>query len=154
MLAASQVSKAPFGSSMAYDSQVKYAVLFGGLVGSKYENTTSKLVSGGWKQLHPKTSPPGRFNASMTYDAKDGYIVLFGGADKSGSLNDTWIFSNGNWSQLFPKTSPSARWDASMTYDANDGYVVLFGGEAPNPSFFVVFGDTWDFVQGDWTQVA
>lgn len=46
---------------------------------------------------------------------------------------------------------PSARSGAVMTYDARDGYVLLFGGW--NDQFSGVYGDTWKYSSGTWTQI-
>jgi hypothetical protein len=39
-----------------------------------------------------------------------------------------------------------------MTYDPKDGYGVLFGGDNNSSSW--VYGDTWKFQNGNWTNIT
>lgn len=85
----------------------------------------------------------------MVYDPIDGYVVLFGGSNGN---NDTWAFSHGRWTELPETTAPAARTGACATWDTAAGYLVLFGGQLDAPGQPLT-NDTWDFVQGKWTEL-
>src|SRR5437870_5174130 len=139
-----------FAASMAYDAADGYVILF------SVFGDTWKFNSGSWTNITSSTGPSQRVGASMAYDAAaDGYVILFGGYGGSGSLGDTWKFLGGSWTNITSSTGPSPRSEASMVYDAADGYVVLFGGATiSNGIIAAVFGDTWKFNSGSWTNIT
>jgi YVTN family beta-propeller protein len=146
----------PGVASMTYDAKDGYVLVYGG-----FSENTWEYSAGSWTFLNDTTRQPAqRDNAMMAYDPVDGYVVLFGGqgstcgTQPSYLCGDTWEFSQGVWTQLSPVDSPSARYDASMTFDATDGEIVLFGGISYNSTGFQDLGDTWSFVDGNWTQVG
>ena len=143
----SSVGTAPPGGGglMAYDAAGGYSVLFGGVSTWIFEN-------GRWSELDPKSSPSPRSGAVMVYDAADGYVLLFGGSGCGGTCDDTWAFKGGQWTQLHPSVSPPARTEAAMAYDPRDGYSVLFGGVSAEAVEGTVYGDTWTFRAGGWTE--
>jgi hypothetical protein len=52
-------------------------------------------------------------------------------------------------------TAPSPRYGAAMVDDVGDGYVLLFGGGATPPSGgLLVYGDTWIFAGGAWSNIT
>jgi hypothetical protein len=144
--------------AMTYDAKDGYVVLFGGTNGSGNGvifSGTFAFSHGHWTQIVTSPTPPPSIGSSMVYDAKDGYVVMFGGEaypnNKTTFLGGTWTYSNGTWTKLAPVPSPAPRAWASMAYDPKDGYVVLFGGD--NRNVGGVFGGTWTFAYGNWTQL-
>jgi hypothetical protein len=82
--------------SVAWDSSLKEAVLFGGYVNvSPYTlDGTWTFVHGSWTHVKPLASPSLRYESAMAFDGGDGYLFLFGGTyttvTTSGMLNDSW----------------------------------------------------------------
>ncbi len=59
------------------------------------------------------------------------------------------------WIPVPQVTAPSPRYGAAMVDDVSDGYVLLFGGGTTPPSGgVVVFGDTWIFTNGQWSNIT
>lgn len=135
---------------MAFDAKDGYVVYFSGSTGE-----TWKYAAGLWTELSPAVSPPPRTGASMAYDTADGYVVLFGGYNGTGLLDDSWEFTAGNWTDLTPSlvVSPPARSESAMAYDPTLGELVTFGGCAA-VSCGKVWGDTWGYHAGAWTQLS
>ncbi len=153
--ASSDLPKARYGGTMAYDPVDGYVVLFSG----SGDDATWTFAHGNWTELFPAVSPRGRTGSALVYDARDGYLVLFGGIGKTvpgvtylsaDYLNDTWTFLHGVWTNITTAVAPSPRYDEALTYDAQDGYVLLFGGDYQR-SFL---NDTWTFAGGRWTNVT
>jgi galactose oxidase-like protein len=57
--------------------------------------------------------------------------------------------AGGNWTNLtgFYASGPPGRRDAAGAFDSADGYALSFGGKSSSS----VFGDTWSFSSGSWT---
>ncbi len=149
---------------MTYDAGDEYVLLFGGYtdnghggIGSYTLHDTWKFTAGAWTNItaFSSTAPPPRFMGAMTYDYTDGYALLFGG-DQLGynAMADTWTFSTGNWTDITTSSGPAPppRNFASLTDDPADGYLLLFGGW--DSDTHTVYGDTWTFSHGAWTQVT
>ncbi|MCI4323800.1 MAG: hypothetical protein L3K03_07280 [Thermoplasmata archaeon] len=96
--------------------------------------------------------PTARYAPEMAYDAKDGYVVMFSGENLTQQFDDTWTYKNGTWTQLFPTVSPPSRAGGLFVYDPIDQYLVLFSGVDHYGG--TVFGDTWTFSAGVWTNVS
>jgi hypothetical protein len=130
-------------------------VLFGGYGPSGYLGDTwtwtGGVTTGGWTQVRTLVAPSARSNASMWFDIATDSIILFGGQNTTGVLNDTWSFNGTAWTQLHPSGPPPARASANMVFDIQDNELILFGGI--NTTSKTVFGDTWTFAGGVWTQL-
>ena len=147
------------GSSLAYDDADGYVVFFGSpnfgySAACASANETWTYHAGVWTQLHPTTTPVGRYDPAFVNDTADGYLVLFGGVSATCTTwyeycNDTWAFKAGAWTQLAPSTTPQAREEAGIAYDAAAGSVIMFGGS----SYTGNLNDTWSFAGGNWTQL-
>ena len=87
-------------------------------------------------------------------DPRDGYVVRFGGFVDTLALGSTWTYRAGEWRNVTIGAQPSARGATAMAYDYAGGYVVLFGGANLNLSNPQVFGDTWAYEHGTWTQIV
>src|SRR5207253_2882755 len=74
---------ARFAASMAYDTAIGKAILFGGGYvnhgNSAYYNDTWTWDGTTWAKLRLQTSPSPRREAMMTYDPVRNVVVLFGG---------------------------------------------------------------------------
>src|SRR6267378_4904561 len=141
-------------ASMTYDTADGYVILFGGSAGGAGFGETWRFLGGSWTNISPSSGPTPRVEASIAYDTADGYVILFGGAG-SRILSDTWKFHGGSWTNITRSSGPSPRFEASMAYDTADGYVVAFGGAAfTSNGFTAVYGDTWKFLGGSWTNIT
>lgn len=156
-----------YGSSMAYDSEDGYVVLYGGGKAGTFTNATWTYRAGHWTNITKSagTPPVCRFDASMADDPAAGYLVLFGGNGrpegscfKAGAheqFNDTWRFLDGKWTQIDPAMSPPARWMANLAYSPTGEYLLLFGGAS---ALNFAMADTWEFQvahgAGNWKHVA
>ena len=148
------LSSSPSGRNhcaMAYDSQRRKVVLFGG-----YDSNDRPLgdhweYDGNWVQIFPRNMhpfPPRRGQHAMSYDSDRARTVLFGGGGVSGViLNDTWEYDGTDWKQSIPSSSPQVRVEARMAYDRIRKKTVLFGGYTS----VEVFGDTWEWDGSNWT---
>lgn len=134
------------GHAMAYDSNRRVIVLFGGR-GTDANNVTWEWHGEGWKQRHTPVFPPSRHGTSMAFDSARGVAVLFGGIGFDGFLNDTWEWDGETWTHV-ASTGPSPRADHAMVYDAARGQILLAGGRAIAGSL----GDTWVWDGASWTR--
>ncbi len=151
--------------TLAYDSNRKSALLFGG--------SSSWTASGAWIALNdtwewngldwlrrqPVQSPPARLDSAMAYDPQRKVTVLFGGQDQNFIFADTWEWDGDTWHQVFPKNSPPARCSFGMYYDPNRGAVVIYGGfarqddPATGSTKNVFFDDAWAWDGHNWSQI-
>lgn len=142
-------------ASMAWDAKDGYLLLFGGATsGFTGLNETWKFLHGVWTQLHPAKAPSPRWGASMAWDPTLDALVLFGGCANHVEQNDTWTYVGGTWTNVTTIHSPTPREDASIAFDAAAGYLTVFGGENPDVVPNVAFNDTWEWSQGQWTNIT
>ncbi len=128
-------------SSMTYDSDGGFILLFGGSSGG---NETWKFDTGAWLDVTPATTPSPRYGHAMAYDSASQRTVLFGG---SGG-NETWIYYSGNntWWNSTTLVAPSSRKHHAITYDIASDLIVLFGGDNG-------WDETWTFnATNQWNQ--
>jgi hypothetical protein len=142
---------------MAYDSQRRLAVLFGGsgwtngnytpfndlwewngahwvqrMAQAPATNGWARNQNGIWQLTYTNGQPVGRFYAPLDYDSRRGRMILFGGTtfDPSQSqvqLGDTWEWDGAQW--YFRTTNgPSPRFKDTMAFDSNRGLSLLYGG--------------------------
>jgi len=162
--AASLGSNPPFLQRVALtdDPEDGFVLEFGGETpGLVPTGLTLTYHNGTWRNLTASlpTSPSPRWGAGMGYDPIDHEVVMFGGCATSScspALSDTWTFSGGDWHDITATagTPPSARGLAMMTWDGADGFVLLFGGQVRSGNSLHVFGDTWSFLHGNWTNLT
>jgi len=117
-------------ASATFDSLHGQAVVFGGLGANPQEllAETWTNASGCWTQLHPATSPPGRFDAAIAFDPLVGRVLLYGGRGAGPTvpaLFDAWTWDGTGW---MPSTAAPPRINNPVaTYDANLRKVILVG---------------------------
>lgn len=152
-----QAPNARHSAVMAYDSDRKRVVLFGGVVSSSY-NDLWELDNETWRRIVVAGAlPEPRFNTAMVYDSKRKRLVLFGGnagdlnsQSASDMRNDTWEFDGTSWTETTKPGGPIARWGHAMIYDPVRGVVVMTGGYDDTP--VDPLRDTWEYADGIWTQ--
>jgi N-acetylneuraminic acid mutarotase len=153
-----------FNTGMAYDSDSKKIVLFGGFSsGGRVGDTwTYEVASKTWTNTYPSNSPSSRSDPGMAYDASAKKIILFAGYnyDDSG-CDDTWAYDPtlNSWSKMNPETHPQARYGAVMVYDSYTKKTLLFGGHMVKTTApFASLGYdnevwTYDYVKDSWEMI-
>ncbi|AVI52172.1 hypothetical protein C5O00_13820 [Pukyongia salina] len=140
------------GAAMAYDSEEKCIILFGGsTIDKQYgesKGETWKWDGKEWKKT-TNIGPAGIFNASMAYDEERKEFIRFGGWNGTTRINETWRLSGNNWDKLKTNKSPNPRNHSNMIYDQKNGRMVLFGGHDGEN----VFGDIWEFRNYEWNKI-
>ena len=154
------LSRAPnpmWGSSLAYDPDLKGVVLFGGRDSSgTFYNSTWLFNSTGWWNISSPVAPSPRMGMTLAYDPTDGYLVGFGGYQRTtgpwSADNDTWALRSSGWSKVVVNSgrAPPAEPFGASAWDGRDGYLLAFGGGGTLSSCGSV-GQTWSYVGGNWT---
>ena len=156
-----QPDAAPGGMAMAYDEHQKELILFGGLDGAPPAAAQTWTWTGtDWKQLHPKTNPPGSNSPLLAYDAKLGKVIAL--VDSCSTyqcvaVSKTWSWDGSDWTPLnLPTDPPGPRSSESMVYDGADGTLVLYGRtvRCPDPANCIEDPETWTFDGATWTRHA
>ena len=106
-----------YGQAMAYDSEHKLVVLFGG----KRSTTYIVMIPGrGTDKYGPRWPTWVQIRVSytrMAFDSARQRTVLFGGNDSQHLKNDTWEWDGGVWTQV-ADTGPSSRCAHGITFDS------------------------------------
>jgi hypothetical protein len=122
---------------LAYDSDRKRIVIFGGRDGSSALFAETWEWDGarkGWiERADTAGSPAERAGLAMAYDPVRKKTFLFGGWQPSAGVyaNDQWEWDGptGTWQErLTTGMQPSARYGHTMVYDPDRARVVMFGG--------------------------
>lgn len=138
---------------MAYDPIRQRSLLFGGVgPNTTYLQDTWEWDGVAWTQVNAPVQPSSRRGPAMAYDLERAEVVLFGGGALGTQFGDTWVYDGTTWTQRTPVTSPPARWESTMVFDPLCGRTLLQGGATF--SYQTIFGDSWDWDGGNWTQVA
>jgi hypothetical protein len=151
------------GAAMAYDSDRKKFILFGGRAGSgfNYEDTWEwDPTAGTWTDVSASGGhPSARSQAGMVYEKSATKLLLFGGGrSETGSYDgaginiaysDTWEYDSANhvWTLLPTSTGPTARNDFGLVWDAVNKKAVLFAGIQTDTAGVtgVPKQDTWEW---------
>ena len=148
-----QTATKPFARgyhAMAYDSDRKVTVLFGGRdVFVQSHNDTWEYDGKNWQEIKPPLSPSARNGHLMVYDSVRKLTVLYGGP----GLRDTWTWDGAVWTKIrIPAAQkPSARNSPAMAFDENRGRIVLFGGYDRLKG---LVNDTWEFDGAVWHSMS
>jgi subtilisin family serine protease len=146
-----------YAHSMAYDSEAKRVVMYGGCIVSCPANANDTWTWNGtnWTQLDilPTDAPSPRDSAAMVYDSTHKEIVLFGGEVASTtagtqSLGDTWTLSGNTWTEE-TATGPSARFSTAASDAPMSGGVFVGGG---TPTGFTYLSDNWLWDGNEWSE--
>jgi hypothetical protein len=138
------------GHALAYDSQRKRTVLFGGdTITDGLLDDTWEWDGENWTQV-TDLGPEPRFAFALAYDSQRNKTVLFGGALlEYKRLGDTWEWDGENWTQV-DNGGPAPRYGHTLAFDPQRKRVVLFGGSIEGG----VTADTWEWDGEGWTQTG
>lgn len=138
------------GMRLAYDSEDKYLILFGGLeAGGVYNPNTWIYQGGSWSILStPGGEPSPRVGFGFMDSPKPagyGFVLLEGGYGPSGYLGDTWVFLGGTWTEQPTRTASfvPVAW-AAVADDWDDGHPNFFSGMTAGG----ISNDFWEFKKG------
>ncbi len=144
------------GMAMAYDTDRKRIVMFGGvrstLAGAIMLADTWEWDGLQWISVTTPVAPSPRVGSGMTYDPVRRRVVLFGGVFPGQyPLGDTWEYDGSTWTQLSPALAPGAR-EPSLTWDSAREVAVLFGGVDFTVPWVQFWTDTWEWDGSNWSQ--
>ena len=151
--------------SMAYDSESKQMIMFGGQAGnvSVQENLKTDTWAfdpaiNQWKQMSACPHPQGA-GGDITYSSKADRIILVFPSDPEPpeswnfTLTQTWAydFNTDTWTRL--ADIPKGRIGPRIAYDSESDKIILFGGYTLTTDQFI--NETWayDFNTDKWTQM-
>jgi hypothetical protein len=134
-------------AALAYDTNRRAAVLFGGYDGVQVFDDTWEWDGTAWTKASPAAAPDARCGHSMAYDPWMGVALLFGGTDVTDDYGDTWTWNGTDWTDVSPSgvapIAPVGRSWAGMTFHESRERIMLFGGSRYDVS--MLFNDTWEY---------
>ena len=148
--------------SMAYDSESKQVILFGGSTGDEtdpanYSDETwaFDIMAQTWTEMKPPEAPSPRGSPAMAYDSESDRIILFGGTrTRNSTSRDTWAYdyNTNTWTKMKAQ-GPAKSLGPAMAYDAESDRVILFGGF--DFDSYKMYQDTWvyDFNTDSWAEM-
>lgn len=152
---------------MAYDSENKVLILFGGSSNSEYPYSDTwvySFESNSWTEMHPAVSPRPQYGVGMMYDSLNKRILLLEGhwviREQSGRVSDgyggglyTYDYSNDTWKRIECQ-APSGRYWYSTAYDSEHGRMIIFGGIRWFSGYGNLYDETWiyDSIENTWTR--
>ena len=117
---------------IAYDSDNKVVVLFGGVDNSGTllgDTWTYDVKTNTWTNMNPAVAPSPRHGIAMAYDSKNKKVVMHGEPYFFSEHPETWTYdvSANTWTNMEPATLPPSCSPANLEYDsANNVMVHLF----------------------------
>ena len=132
--------------ALAYDSDAKRLVLFGGWSTTRQFDDTWAYdpAENSWAVVQTDSGAPvARALAQLVYDPADKTLVLFAGGDSSATFADTWLFdyAGRGWMEVITTGErPAARAGHLLLYDPASGDFLLFGG---SDGIGAYFDDLW-----------
>lgn len=148
--------------SMAYDSESKQVILFGGSTGDEndpanYSDETWAFdaMTQTWTEMKPPEAPSPRSSHIMVYDSESDRIILFGGTrTRNSTSRDTWAYdyNTNTWIKMKAQ-GPDKSLGPAMAYDVESDRVILFGGF--DFDSYKMYQVTWayDFNTDSWTEM-
>jgi Immunoglobulin domain len=145
-------------AAMAYDSDRRVSVLFGGEVseatGPALTNDSWEFDGTNWAQRLPATSPAARSLAQMVYDSHRHRTVLFGGMTNSASGliygPETWEWDGTNWLKIntphIPGFSTQPNFSYANCFDSVRNEMLVFGGVTSTGDV----SQLWGYDGTDW----
>jgi cysteine-rich repeat protein len=134
LLSPPHLPRVSYNPGMAWDSERRRVVLFGGERQVTLDETW-EWDGTDWIQRLPRSRVPrARFNPVLTYDVVGRRTIMFGGSPHVG----TWAWDGDDWRELTATNEPpEGTWVA--TFDPVAGRVVAFDHDA----FWYLEGDAW-----------
>lgn len=145
-------------------------VVFGGVKGTKFQNSLAVLDTARWKWSAPKIKGepprPRSYHSATAIQGKNGksQLVIFGGNGPDSSFNTVHVLETdgkGEWAWINPKVSgdvPVARTGHVATLLADKKTILIYGGWDPNTDDMhgeededKVFGDSYLLDTRTWT---
>jgi len=160
-----------YGEAVAYDSDRRVSVLFGGYGPPPCDDSSSYYCDGTWewdgrawarRASAGGTPPPALYFHVMAYDSKRKRTVLYGGETTGGVKQyKTWEWDGSRWAWITP-TDPEGDGDptiatgGAMVFDERRGVSVLFGGEVAylGGSAWTNSAETWEWDGSSWARRA
>ena len=142
---------ARYAHAMAFDSDRKVAVLFGGEIGLTAQDDTWEWDNTKWTLRTTTTTPQVRSDHRMVYDARLKRIVMHGGFVSGFYSRETWSYDGNDWRLFADDMAVPLRVKFGMAYDEKRQVTVVFGGETLGGN---ITNDTWEFDGGRWTKKA
>ncbi len=157
--------------AMAYDSESRRIVLFGGQTGDiakhpevflSAETWAYDPAKNLWQKMSPPASPPAMSAQAMAYDGESDRVILHGGGGGGGTskrledwiLNQTWAYdlNSDTWTKM---SDGPPRLGHRMVYDAESDRIVMFGGACLQEGRFREVRETWayNFDTDAWTEM-
>lgn len=90
-----------FNPAMAYSTDGKEVIRFGGWNGGGRTSETWILREYGWTRIGTSGAPAPRNHSAMVYDPVRKRAVLFGGHDGENVFGDLWLYAADGWRELF-----------------------------------------------------
>jgi formylglycine-generating enzyme required for sulfatase activity len=127
-------------ASMAYDSNRRVIVYYGGCNGSTCYTDTYEYDGIFWQKIATLHTPGSLANSRMVFDPCMNKIFLYAGSRAGeGPLNEVWEYDGSDWQLLDTSGALPARYSAAVNFDADNNALILFGGvDGTN-----MYGDTW-----------
>lgn len=139
-----------YGVGLAYDSQRKVTVMFGGDGGG---DETWEWSGTNWVKRAPAASPPESSSVVFAYDSARAVSVLAALVYNNGTGQEetqTWEWNGTNWAKRAPANAPFGRYGACGAYDPIRNQMVFYGGtDGPRTTFY---GDMWVYDGTNWAQ--
>lgn len=156
--------------AMAYDSESKRVILYGGQTGNISEHpeifTSSEtwafdLARNRWQKMDPEAHPPPMSAHAMAYDSESDRVILHGGGGifemerlEDYVLSQTWAydFNNDTWMRM---SDGPPRLGHRMAYDTESDRIVMFSGACFRDGRFQDVQETWvyDFNSDRWVEM-
>jgi hypothetical protein len=144
-------------AAMAYDSERRVSVLFGGAVynptGAPVIGDTWEFDGTNWTSRLPTLSPAARSLAQMAYDSHRHRTVLFGGQAFNGSTlqysPETWEWDGNAWQKITTAHTPSFTqpgYDYAACFDTLRNEMLVFGGVGSAG----ITNQLWTYDGTDW----
>ena len=121
-------------AAIAYDSQNKRIVMFGGyrMEDGKVKrlSDTWEFKNDDWKKIND-SGPSARVGASMVYDPRTKKMILFGGStdakEYGAGSGETWILDGSAWTKIEIDQPPNI-FDSTMVLQTDKDRILRFGG--------------------------
>jgi N-acetylneuraminic acid mutarotase len=147
--------------SMAYDSESKQIIMFGGQTGEfgdsanfSDETWAYDVVAQTWANMKPAVSPQAGAAGSLAYDVESDRVILYGNTRVLSVSGETWAydFNSNTWTKMKAK-GPLGHLGLRTAYDVESDRIILFGGYSINRD--EMYQDTWafDFNSDSWVEM-